>query len=195
MDECSTPTEKRVGAYIDHVIDRISPAITAGKNPPLKEIMEIFFVCIKNGGEYPEDCETNIKEAFKILEHLSKHDAYVAEGINVALMNLGTALLGSLIESSSRTINREMASLKGINARNKALSDTAERARVIAQDQWRTERHAQTRIGDMAQLVYAELHAQGLEKLLPKDPDAVRKWIRPIAPPHAMKPGRSKKSG
>lgn len=195
MDECSTPTERRLGVYIDRVIERLAPTVNAGENPSLDELMEIFLVCSRNGGEPPEDCEPNIIECFKILKHLSNRDALIAEGINAAMMCLGTALLGATLESSVRAHSREMASLRGINARNKALSDTAERARKIATGFWGTEDYKQSRIGDMAQLVYAELHAQGMQKLLPKDPDGVRKWIRPVAPPHAMKPGRSKKSG
>lgn len=195
MDERFTPTERRLGPQLDHVIARIGSAMDAKGVVPLQEIKEIFLVCARNGGEPPEECEPNIKEAFEILEHLSVRDKVVAQGINAAMMSLATALLGSVVESSTRVIGREMASLRGINARNKALGEAAERAREIAKELWQEDHQQKIRIGEMAQQVYAELHSQGMEKLLPKDPDAVRKWIRPVAPIHAMKPGRSRKSG
>lgn len=195
MDECNTPTEKRVGPQLDHVINCLTPALEAGNTPNLPEIREIFLACGSTTGDAPDDYEPNINEAFSILTAISSEDAEVAEGIRVAMMSIGTALLGSLINYSSRAVNREMASLRGLNARNKSLRQAANRAREVAVAKWGEDRAQSIRIGEMAQAIYAQLHAEGLDKVLPKDPDGVRKWIRSVAPPHAIRPGRSRKTG
>jgi len=195
MDECNTPTEKRVGPQLDHVINCLTPALKAGNTPNLPEIREIFLACGSTTGDAPDDYEPNINEAFSILTAISSEDAEIAEGIRVAMMSIGTALLGSLINYSSRAVNREMASLRGLNARNKSLRQAANRAREVAVAKWGEDRAQSIRIGEMAQAIYAQLHAEGLDKVLPKDPDGVRKWIRSVAPPHAIRPGRSRKSG
>ncbi|UVL04772.1 hypothetical protein [Pseudomonas sp. B21-047] len=195
MDECNTPTEKRVGPQLDRVIDCLKPALEAGQTPNLPEIREIFLACGLTVGESRDDYEPNINEAFEILAAISTEDEEVAEGIRVAMMSIGTALFGSLIDYSSRAVNREMASLRGLNARNKSLKRAADRAREVAVEKWAEDHDQCIRIGEMAQAIYAQLHSEGLDKVLPKDPDGVRKWIRPVAPPHAIRPGRTKKPG
>lgn len=195
MDECNTPTEKRIGPQLDRVIDCLKPSLETGLTPTLPEIKEIFLACGSTTGEAHSDYEPNITEAFDILTEISAEDVEIAEGIRTAMMSIGTALLSSMIEYSSREVDREIASLRGLNARNKSLKQAAERAREIAVSKWAEDHEQFIRIGEMAQAIYAELYSQGLNKVLPKDPDGIRKWIRPVAPPHAMRPGRTKKSG
>ncbi|EJN29860.1 hypothetical protein PMI35_02314 [Pseudomonas sp. GM78] len=195
MEELDTPTQRRIGIHIDEVISKLSSSLESKGLIPMSEIIDIFRLHGKQGSPVSPEFHRNIDCAFELLETISAESDEIAKGINIAMMTLATALLETVIQTSSQAINREMASFKGINARNKALAEAAAQAREVAQRKWADDLEGGIRIGDMAQLVYAELHANGLERFLPKDPDAVRKWIRPVAPSHAMKPGRSKKPG
>lgn len=67
--------------------------------------------------------------------------------------------------------------------------DVMARARSIATKKWHENAHQKIKIGKMAQIVYDALKETEYHKLV-SSPDAVRNWIRPVAPDYASKSGR-----
>lgn len=74
---------------------------------------------------------------------------------------------------------------------------TAQQAAMdYARDQWNrdAEENRQTRIGEMAELVWAYLADVNLADQRPETVEALRDWIRRVAPPYASRGGRPKKN-
>ncbi len=61
-------------------------------------------------------------------------------------------------------------------------------ARSIATEKWREDPHQKIKIGKMAEIVYGDLQ-EAEDRKLASGPDVVRRWIRPVAPDYAKKPG------
>ena len=64
-------------------------------------------------------------------------------------------------------------------------------ARIIAAHWWSSDT-AQTTTGEMADRVYREVGKFAPDGFMPETVEAVRDWIKPLAPEYARKPGRRK---
>ncbi|MCY1294560.1 hypothetical protein D9M70_438610 [compost metagenome] len=79
-------------------------------------------------------------------------------------------------------------------AKLKAEKERAmERAREIAADLWSGE-FRDLRVGDMADRVYRQLSSEGFDESLPGGSERLKEWIKPVAPEHARRGGRPKKT-
>ncbi len=76
-----------------------------------------------------------------------------------------------------------------IGKRNQIKKDLQGMARIMAAHWWSNE-PTQTSIGDMADRVYREVAKFAPDGYMPETADAVKGWIRPVAPEYASKPGR-----
>lgn len=194
MDEIDTPTNRRIGVQLDRIFAEMRPSIDSGGEISLEQMRGIFSVLMRGPEPYENESQESIDYAFLMLETISEQSEQTATTINAAMLNLTAAILANAIATSNQAIEREMAAFKGINARNKLIAETTARAREIASEIWKKDIDQQIRIGEMAQMVYAELHQEGRSSSLPKDADALRKWISQVAPSYSRRGGRSKKT-
>ncbi|XOC01560.1 hypothetical protein ACMC9K_20655 [Pseudomonadota bacterium DY0742] len=67
--------------------------------------------------------------------------------------------------------------------------DVMDLARSIAAKKWHEDTEQKIKIGEMAKMVYRALLDTEYRKLV-SSPDAVQRWIRPVAPDYAKKRGR-----
>lgn len=84
----------------------------------------------------------------------------------------------------------------GLRATNEARQATANFAREEARSRWAADSEQSISLRDMAELVMSAFFAQGKEDDLPEGNKAerIKKWIRPVAPNWATRPGRPKKT-
>lgn len=85
---------------------------------------------------------------------------------------------------------------KRANAVRDGKKDVMALARSIAMENWREDTHQKTKIGKMAEIVYGILKKSEHCKSV-SSPDAVKRWIRSVAPAYAKMPGaqRERQSG
>lgn len=71
-----------------------------------------------------------------------------------------------------------------------------ERARTIADEKWKSDARKKEypRLSDMAVYVRTRLESEGWAEGMPKTIEAIKGWLRPMAPAYAKQPGRSPKS-
>ena len=89
-----------------------------------------------------------------------------------------------------------------LDERNSYKKVVKEFAQQIAKRNWEAETDRNIRTGEMAQIVWAELVDEKIPadtrkkimKALPNSADGLRKWLSPIAPKGAKKPGRPRKN-
>ncbi|HCF2589489.1 TPA: hypothetical protein VDW09_003570 [Pseudomonas aeruginosa] len=108
----------------------------------------------------------------------------------LARYNGDTSLAESLLPPGARNGHARFNGLAKFNEAKAALLEEAQR---IAKQLWQDDSARKIRIGEMAQIVFAELYKEH-SKLLPDRADQIRGWIQPVAPPYAMRPGRPKKT-
>lgn len=63
-------------------------------------------------------------------------------------------------------------------------------AKILAKNFWDNDRDQTIRIGEMASIVYRELHNNGFEQQLPQEQMSLKEWIKDIAPEYAQVGGR-----
>ncbi len=78
-----------------------------------------------------------------------------------------------------------------IGQRNQRKKDLQGMARILAAHWWQNDQQ-QTTTGDMADRVYREVRKYAPVGLMPENIEAVKNWIRPVAPKYAQKGGRPK---
>ncbi|WP_455231503.1 hypothetical protein [Geopseudomonas aromaticivorans] len=82
--------------------------------------------------------------------------------------------------------------MTALQLRNKAKSAAIERAGAIATELWQADADHEFNLLGMAGQVEDILRREGFEEL-PKL-ERIKEWIRPVAPDHARKPGRRRKT-
>lgn len=78
-----------------------------------------------------------------------------------------------------------------IGQRNQRKKDLQGMARILAAHWWKNDQQ-QTTTGDMADRVYREVREYAPVGLMPENIEAVKNWIRPVAPKYAQRGGRPK---
>lgn len=63
-------------------------------------------------------------------------------------------------------------------------------AKILAKNFWDNDKEQTIRIGEMASIVYRELHNNGFEQQLPQEQMSLKEWIKDIAPKYAQAGGR-----
>ncbi|MBD8483357.1 hypothetical protein [Pseudomonas coleopterorum] len=194
VEEHETPTSKRVSAKLDYMFEQLKPFVENGEEVPFSVMQEIFILALTE--DHDDDACVNrnlIHSSFEILETLKAKEENDSPLLSAAMLNLLTVVFGNYVTSNNRSIEREMTSFKGLYAINKSQSDTSTRAQEIAKSLWAEDHDRAIRVGEMAQRVYAQMHAEGRSANLPKDAEALRKWIKPVAPPYSQRGGRARK--
>jgi hypothetical protein len=75
---------------------------------------------------------------------------------------------------------------------NTAKATVKDHARTLASEVWQANTEQEYRLKDMARLVVDVLKREGYEDL--PSLEQIKKWIKPVAPPHASKGGRPRKT-
>ncbi|WP_323148824.1 hypothetical protein [Pseudomonas oryzihabitans] len=133
-----------------------------------------------------------LRKGFESLRSLAVDDEQM-HTLQYAISCLLMVAMSSETDRVSAAADRERDQLKGITARNQAISLTTERARAIAADLWEQDDEQLIRIGDMAQRVWSVMIDEGLSEHMPEQADRLKVWIKPVAPAYATKGGRAKK--
>lgn len=94
-------------------------------------------------------------------------------------------------EAQQPTAIEEWPVTGNIERRNQIKQDLQGMARIIAAHWWSSDT-AQTTTGDMADKVFREVAKFAPDGFMPETVEAVRDWIKPLAPEYARKPGRRK---
>lgn len=94
-------------------------------------------------------------------------------------------------EAQQPTAIEEWPVTGNIERRNQIKQDLQGMARTIAAHWWSHDT-AQTTTGDMADKVFREVAKFAPDGFMPETVEAVRDWIKPLAPEYARKPGRRK---
>ncbi len=100
-----------------------------------------------------------------------------------------TAEIATKVSMIALTAHRTHLSNKRADAVKEGKKDVIAHARVIAAEAWSKDAGQKIRIGEMAKMVFGELKETEHCKLVISI-GAVRKWIGPVAPSYASKPGR-----
>ena len=94
-------------------------------------------------------------------------------------------------EAQQPTAIEEWPVTGNIERRNQIKQDLQGMARIIDAHWWSSDT-AQTTTGEMADRVYREVGKFAPDGFMPETVEAVRDWIKPLAPEYARKPGRRK---
>lgn len=133
-----------------------------------------------------------LASSFENLRSLATDDDQLRT-LQYAVSCLLLVAMSNETDRVSAAADRERDQLKGITARNQAISLATDRARAIAADLWDQDEEEQIRIGEMAQRVWAVMIDEGLRDQMPEQADRLKVWIKPVAPAYATKGGRTKK--
>lgn len=128
-----------------------------------------------------------VREAFEAFASVDDSEGEIRRGLTYLLL----VALGKDIAHVERLADRELASLRGLTAKAEAANSLTGRARTIASELWSKDASRSLRVGDMAEHVYGQLLDEGVDINQLPDRDRVRKWIRPVAPEYAKRPGRA----
>jgi hypothetical protein len=134
----------------------------------------------------------------KIKEELKEVDARPSVKL---LLELGGCIssMPSELEQKSKLIEEEIKQLKQeiktipLKFKSTEMSQLKEFAQLIAKDKWGSPTYEELRISDMSDEVYSQLYKffnNTLQYNKFPEKEAIKKWIREIAPASAKKRGR-----
>lgn len=188
--EANLPSNRRFRPTMNKFIRTAFPAtkLPDGEFASLDELQEAAELLFDPEPYMAE----SLAKAFDYLRDVGDNE-YRRAALQFSLSLILLVAMSSESAKVSRAAERERASLKGITARNQAISLASDRARVIAVDLWEQDEEQVIRIGDMAQRVWAVMIDEGLSEHMPEQADRLKVWIKPVAPAYATKGGRTKK--
>ncbi|MNR34390.1 hypothetical protein D3C85_1521600 [compost metagenome] len=111
-----------------------------------------------------------------------------------AAFNFSFAGLRVLLSTTNKEHEQQAARMQPLARKQAAKSMVIDRAQSIAKERWKLDTNQKIRIGEMAELVWAELAKEGLADLRPENTQQIRNWIKPAAPDYARKGGKPRKS-
>ena len=175
--------------------------------PIWKEASEPLSRCFKEGGDYASLAELHhsaatmfesdtvgrntLKSAFDMFEQIAAGDEDRSHDLRYAVTCLLLVALGSQTTNVYRQAAAEKETLKGLTAKTAAANQLVDRAQAIASELWAKDASRSLRVGDMAEHVFGRLLDEGVDLNQLPDRARVRKWIKPVAPDYAMRPGRA----
>lgn len=189
--EDKTPTHNKFGAPMDALIDQM-PDRSAEDGLTFDEMAEFLktTVLLVDAPDSQEDILQNFSAAVAILRGVAEARPEIAGEIKAALENLTLGVICATNEIACQRIEHESKTGQGIYAANEALEESRRLACEMARELWDADHDCELRIGDVAELVRAEMQHQGRK---PPKIDTVRGWISQAAPDYARKGGRPKK--
>lgn len=136
----------------------------------------------------------------EIVEGKAQSDGspYPADALTLLSIKLGASMelanWQSLIKDGLKEMGVSEAREAKIRAKNAAIATAKDRAKEIAKKLWAADKSEKLRIKDVALSVWNQLIDDGFIDSLPNDRSGIHRWITPVAPAYASKPGKPKKA-
>lgn len=126
----------------------------------------------------------------EILDHIIKRKDILITHYQLTRVIDGTLLIRNKeIHNINDIIN---VSTKKTPGKSQAKAAAQVAARAIAKYLWKNDKEEQIKTGAMCQLLWGTLLESEHKDQLPDTPEALRNWIKDIAPSHAREAGRPK---
>jgi len=142
---------------------------------------------------------TSVQDKFtaglNILSDVSEEFPEIAEEAAAGAQLLVMGVFQIVSEIVDKQMHGESARLAPLTKQNEEKQELIKMARSLAEEMWVKDTAQKIRIGEMTAYVYSALYEKGFQSMLPSNQDAVKDWIKLVAPAYARKGGKPKKTG
>lgn len=199
MDEQNTPPSNRLGINKEHLaaynarrasIAQLTEELLAKYTyEQLAEVAAKQMICAAEHEELIRRYEKKCSELSELLlETLEQSKGSIP-------VKTAAKLIKAAIDAKEAPIKKRRKEIyySSLGGKAEAHKKLVERAKTIADDKWKESTGEIIRMGDMADIVYRKLTAEGFSERLPDDIVRIREWIKPVAPDAASRPGPNRK--
>ncbi len=191
-----TPTHRKIGVAMERVVDEITQEMEKSGGivfnfQQLRSVAATFPLLVDP--DERETVESGLAAGIDALEHIAERHPDSAEDVAAATQALLLGMFGVMNEVVTKAIEGEMLRIAPLVKQNDAKAQLISRACAIAEKLWQEDHEKVIRISGMADQVYRALSAEGYTDTLPGTADAIKIWIKPVAPDYARKGGRPSK--
>jgi len=191
-----TPTHRKIGVAMERVVDEITQEMEKSGGivfnfQQLRSVAATFPLLVDP--DERETVESGLAAGIDALEHIAGRHPDSAEDVAAATQALLLGMFGVMNEVVTKAIEGEMLRIAPLVKQNDAKAQLISRACAIAEKLWQEDHEKVIRISGMADQVYRALSAEGYTDTLPGTADAIKIWIKPVAPDYARKGGRPSK--
>lgn len=193
-----TPTFNKVGVHFSDVVRDVQREMHGASDnlftfDQMRRMLQIF-PSMLDGQDEADAVRNKFTAGISVIEAVANEFPELNEELSAGTQTLIMGMFELIAELINKKMENEvarMAALMEINAQKEAVIS---KACTIAGEKWESDHDQRIRVTEMAHIVYAELHAQGLSDQLPRNPLVVKDWIKAGAPKHARQGGKPKKS-
>tara|TARA_R110002124_G_scaffold141679_1_gene306225 strand:+ start:14297 stop:14830 length:534 start_codon:yes stop_codon:yes gene_type:complete len=145
-----------------------------------------------------DDDDSEIRASFllgiDLLEAAAQDATDQEETITAGAFSLTLSVFGLVNAIACRNIKREQRTLHGLMTHNKKKAAAMKAANQIAANAWSSDASRSIRIGEMCEIVWAQLVDSEHRQALPNKAPGLRAWIKAGAPEYSRQGGRAKKN-
>ncbi|HBN9846904.1 TPA: hypothetical protein L3934_006136 [Pseudomonas aeruginosa] len=198
MEMEDTPTYKKVGLALSVVVDVVEKQMEDSPDgifsfEQMCLISKVMPLLLDDSAE-AESVKEKLLTGLNIMRSVGEDFPEVADEVAAGAQLLVMGMFQLVSELADRKMISEAAKMAPLAKHNSEKERLIRKARTLAQEMWREDGEQKIRIGEMTANVYSALYGEGHGESLPSNQDAVKDWIRPVAPAYARKGGKPRKT-
>lgn len=141
-----------------------------------------------------ESVQEKLEAGLNLLASVSEDFPEIAEETAAGAQLLVMGMFQIVSEIVDNQMASEALRLAPLAKQNKEKKEVIKVARSLAQEMWQKDTEQKIRISEMTANVYSALYGKGFKDALPSNQDAVKEWIKPVAPAYARRGGKPRKT-